>query len=137
MKNHATNPTTLSVPNKTPQCFDLEKHILPDGTTEYRHPWAHHKVNVKTQSLSFMMKASIERFKVMLDILSDDEYEKFGAPFMAMIRDSSSTIDEAIHCIEKSVGEIQVSVIERHQFPYKAGAVVNAKLVVNKGEACQ
>ena len=83
---------------------------------------------METKTLSFMMKSSIKKFKVMLDILSEEDYQKFGHAFMSMIRDTSATMEEAIHYIEQNIGEIQVSVIGHNQFPYKAGAVINAKL---------
>jgi hypothetical protein len=108
----------------TPDSF----YTLADGTTEYRSPLSHNQVKVETKNLSFMMKSSIKKFKVMLDILSEEDYHKFGHAFMSMIRDTSATMEEAIHYIEQNIGEIQVSVIGHNQFPYKAGAAINDKL---------
>jgi hypothetical protein len=129
----ATNPTktTITPHVYTPESLSLERHSLPDGTIEYRNSLSGSQVEVETKTLSFMMRHSFEKFKVLLDILSEEDYQKFGHPFMSTIRDTRSTMEEAIHCIEQNVGKIEVSSICRNQFPYKPGGVIDARVVEN------
>ena len=128
MNNTRVAPIEVKPFQYKPYQVSIYRHTLPDGSFEYRHPCIDRPIRTYSESLLDTMTAHLDFIQAAIDMLDDDDIDRFGFMFESLLRDFQVSIHEADHFIRQNIGEITVIKIAHDQRPYRHRAVVDAKI---------
>lgn len=132
MDNPTATPTTITPYQYQPYSIDLLRIPNTDGTYTYRHPITKNEVDTNEVSLFDLLSISIEKIRMIIDLMTEDDYERFGFIFKAVLRDVESTYYETLHHIDFNIGDIYLTRICHDQFAYITDTVIDATIKNNE-----
>lgn len=114
--------------------YKIIKRIGVDGEAHYYHPLGSELENIRKMDLDELFFEPINRFRSLVNMLDDDEYNKFGFLADGLIEAADVLYDEVFYFIEKNIGTIEFDVIGRDCFPYRAGMIIGARVKKENSE---
>lgn len=108
--------------------YKIIKKTGVDGEAHYYHPLGSELENICKMDLYDIFIEPINRFKSLVNMLDDEEYNNFGFLADALIEASDVLYDEVFYFIEKNIGTIEFDVIERNCLPYRAGRIIGVRV---------
>jgi len=113
-----------------PNDYKIIKKLNESGTASYHHPMGG-KVYTYSNDLHSQLNLSLVRFKLMVDMLDDDDLDKFGFVFESLIRDAGNQLDEIFKHVNNAIGGIELEIVGHNRSGYSGyrnGMIVGAKL---------
>ena len=105
----------------------IVKKLNGSGGASYHHPKGG-KVYTWPNDLYSQLTLSLSRFKAMLDMLDDDDYDRFGFVFKSLIRDARNQLDEMFEHVHDAIGVIEIEIVGVNNRGYRVGMIVDANL---------
>ena len=103
------------------------KKLNGSGKASYHHPTGG-KVCTWTNDLYSQLTLSFSRFKAMVAMLDDDDYDRFGFVFKSLIRDAENQLDEMFERVHDVIGVIELEIVSVDNRGYRDGMIVDANI---------
>ena len=110
-----------------PNDFKIIRKLDESGKVSYHHPTGGN-VYTWTNDLYSQLTLSLSRFKAMLDMLNEDDHDRFGFVFKSLIRDAEIQFDEMFEHVNDAIGMIELEIVGVNNRGYRVGMIVDANL---------
>lgn len=123
---HNKDSTVQTLYPVFPDDYHIEKETAADGTVSYRHP-SGGDVETYPESLDMMMEIIINRFEALSRLIPDEDYGRLGFLIDALVSGARQEIFEAFYFLDRSVGEISCTVVQKNQGIYRKGRIIGVQ----------
>lgn len=106
-----------------PTDFPIVKEVKEDGTVVFSHP-AGPEVETWEEPLDTILSLQMDRFRTLIELLDDDDRDRFGFLFNVLIDHAESQLHEIFHFLDQSVGKIECTLIMKNWHSYRTDRVV-------------
>jgi len=107
-----------------PTDYKIEEIRNEDGSITYQHPIGFGEVDVKVEELEMRFAVIMERFEDLTSLLSDYDDGGIGFIYSALVEHAQHQIHEIFHFLDKTVGVITCTTIEKNQSIYRWGRCI-------------
>jgi hypothetical protein len=121
------NVIEIAIPPEALHARTIHRITTPEGPI-YRHPISGKPIKVHEEDLTDVVNNQMEKLRILTDLLSDDDFSRFGFVFRAVLDGVEGTLRSICQRIKEDIGGLELATIGHDQFPYRTDAVVGAKL---------
>lgn len=125
MKQQETHTKTI-VP-VFPDDYQIIKKTKQDGSVIFEHPVGE-EIETYTNSLDMMMEIIVNRFEAVSKLMPEDDYDRIGFLLETVAENARREIYEVFHFLNRTVGEINCTIIQRNQTIYRHGRILAVEL---------
>jgi hypothetical protein len=113
--------------------YEIIRKVQEDGSALYYHPADEDNPEpVNEQDLCDVVREPIRRVKALVELLDDDDQNRFGFIAEAITEEAERLYDDVFYFLDEAIGKIKIDVMGRRSAIYRTGRVLGARITPKK-----